>query len=165
MRNRSRERTYVEPRPLGLGGHGELRQQRHARASGDHLSEGREARGTKLELSCVGVRTIRDRLVAKAVSVVEQEHPRLAKIRGREHEEQGLGWRSSFGAITSGLEELGRWTGDAAERAGLLTRRVVQDVAREGPSYQQQLANAGKKRVRAALERRVAGLLEQLGHA
>ena len=62
------------------------------------------------------------------------------------------------------LEESGRWTGDAATRAGLLARRVVQDVAREEPSYQQQLASAGKKSVRAALERRVAELLEQLGH-
>jgi hypothetical protein len=38
----------------------------------------------------------------------------------------------------------------------------VQDVAREEPSYQQQLAASGKKAVRAALERRVAELLARL---
>lgn len=57
------------------------------------------------------------------------------------------------------LEESGRWTGTQAERAALLTRRVVQDVAREEPTYQRQIAAAGKAPVRAALERRVAELL------
>lgn len=60
------------------------------------------------------------------------------------------------------LEESGRWTGDPSERASLLARRVVQDVAREEPAYQHQLAGAGKKAVRAALEQRVTELLSQL---
>ena len=41
---------------------------------------------------------------------------------------------------------------DAGERAELLVRRVVQDVAREEPAYHAQLARHGKAAVRAALE-------------
>ena len=50
------------------------------------------------------------------------------------------------------LRESGRWRDDADERAELLVRRVVQDVAREEPAYQAQLARYGKAAVRAALE-------------
>lgn len=60
------------------------------------------------------------------------------------------------------LEETGRWHDAGSERPTLLARRVVQDVAREEPSYQRQIAAAGKPAVRAALERRVAELLPLL---
>jgi len=52
------------------------------------------------------------------------------------------------------LEEQGRWD----STLGTLSRRVVQDVAREVPEYQDQLRANGKKAVRAALTARVASL-------
>lgn len=56
------------------------------------------------------------------------------------------------------LAEAGRWGGAGEERAALVVRRVVQDVAREVPEYQTQLGLAGKARVRAALEAQVLAL-------
>lgn len=52
------------------------------------------------------------------------------------------------------LEEQGRW--DSA--LGSLSRRVIQDVAREVPSYQAHLRAHGKRAVRAALKARVRAL-------
>lgn len=60
------------------------------------------------------------------------------------------------------LEESGRWRGAPGDLLALLARRVVQDVAREEPAYQQLIARVGKGPVRAALERRVAALLAAL---
>lgn len=63
------------------------------------------------------------------------------------------------------LEETGRWHDAGDGRLALLARRVVQDVAREEPAYQQQIGRFGKGPVRAALEQRVAALLPSLADA
>jgi hypothetical protein len=49
------------------------------------------------------------------------------------------------------LEVSGRWPSDLSERLDRLTRRVIQDVSREVPEYQEQMSKHSKATVRAAL--------------
>jgi len=56
------------------------------------------------------------------------------------------------------LTERGRWDDDAPD-ADALARRVVQDVSREVPEYQDMIARFGKRTVRRALDARARELL------
>lgn len=57
------------------------------------------------------------------------------------------------------LRETGKWTGEPDQDRPAVIRRLIQDVAREVPEYQEQLARHGKKAVRKALEDEAARLL------
>lgn len=58
------------------------------------------------------------------------------------------------------LRETGKWTGEPAQDHPALTRRLIQDVAREVAEYQELLARHGKKAVRSALEDEAARLID-----
>lgn len=67
--------------------------------------------------------------------------------------------------IHHGIEHLrgsGRWRGAPLTRLDRLVRRVIQDVAREVPEYQDQIALRGKEAVRAALGEAVRRQAEAL---
>jgi alkyl hydroperoxide reductase subunit AhpC len=106
MRHRRAEGEHGEiARAARLDRDGRLRKQRHAEAVGDHLHERREARRAHLlGLARAGVAAHRERLIAQAVPVLEQQH-RLAgeiglanaaralarqAVRGGHREQEGL---------------------------------------------------------------------------
>ena len=65
-----------------LDGQCEAREKRHAGAPGDHLGQGGQARGAKIELAPAGRRAVGERLVAEAVAVVEEQEPGAAQLLG-----------------------------------------------------------------------------------
>src|SRR5208337_2280488 len=79
--HRRSKRADTKTRPLRLGGRGELGQDRHPSAAGDHVDERREARGPELKLVRLSARTERERLVAEAVAVVEEKDAGVAELR------------------------------------------------------------------------------------
>jgi len=84
----------------------QARQQRDAGSGPDHLREGREAGGAEVELVRARLRADRQRLIAQAVPVVEQQHVRAAeladlgrarpapeRVRARRRQDEGLARR------------------------------------------------------------------------
>jgi hypothetical protein len=88
-----------------LGRHGELGQDRHARAGRDYVREGREARGPELELVRPGARAEGERLVAEAVAVDEEEDAGVAELR-----------RLSRASISSPADRLAAGSSDGQQK-------------------------------------------------
>jgi hypothetical protein len=75
-----REGANVKACPLRLGVDRERRDQRDARAAGDHLNECRQARRSKLSFSCSRAGACLERLFAKTVPVVEEQQLLAAEL-------------------------------------------------------------------------------------